>query len=230
MAAIIEARGKAIKQISLRFNGTQILELASGLLPRGILLSQNPEIVFVESDLTEMIQQKQQLVQQLIGDRPNLHFLAIDATNSEDFRPLNKYFQPDRPVTILCEGLLMYLTFAEKRQVFANVREILQTYGGVWITSDFITKTGAGQLRQRDPTLQQINQNIVSSTGRAFSENEFDDLDHARQFAQEQGFQTEEFSMLEVINQLSCLSALGLDLDRAQALLAATPVFALTYC
>jgi hypothetical protein len=60
------------------------------------------------------------------------------------------------------------------------------------------------------------------------SQFEFEDLDHARQFAQEQGFQIEEFSMLEVINQLSCLSALEIDLDRAKTLLAATPIFALT--
>jgi hypothetical protein len=61
------------------------------------------------------------------------------------------------------------------------------------------------------------------------SQFEFEDLDHARQFVQEQGFQIEEFSMLEVIDRLSCLSELGIDLDRAKALLAAPPVVALTH-
>lgn len=143
VAALIEARYKTIEQVRSQFNTTQILELASGLLPRGMLLSQNPEITFIESDLSGMIQRKQQFVQQLIGERSNLHFLVIDATHSLNSLSLNNYFQPNRPVTILCEGLLMYLTFAEKQQVFANVRELLQTYGGVWITSDFTTKAGA---------------------------------------------------------------------------------------
>jgi O-methyltransferase involved in polyketide biosynthesis len=227
MAALIEARYKAIEQVSARFNHTQILELASGLLPRGMIRSENPEVAFIESDLSEMIQQKQQMVRHLIGDRPNLHFLAINATDDLHLPELNQYFQPDRPVTILCEGLLMYLTLSEKQRVFANVRVILQAYGGVWITSDFTTKA-MGQMRQRDPTIRKIFQKIASSTGRTFAENEFDDLDHAKQFAQAQGFKVEIFSMVEVLDQLKCLSVLGIDLDRVKAMLSATPVFTLT--
>lgn len=110
-----------------------------------MILSQNPAIAFVESDLPEMLHQKQQLVHRLIGNRSNLHFLEINATHHLNSRLLNSYFQPDKPVTLLCEGLLMYLTFIEKQQVCTNVREILQTFGGVWITSDFTTKAGVGQ-------------------------------------------------------------------------------------
>ena len=227
-AALVEARYKTIEQVVTRFNGTQIIELASGLLPRGMIRTQNPDVTFIESDLPGMIHQKQQLVQQLIGKRPNLHFLEIDATSRPNPLPLTGYFQSEKPVMILCEGLLMYLTFAEKQQVCANVREMLLPYGGVWITSDFTTKAGAGQMRQNDPALRQVNQKISSWTGRSFTENEFDDLDHAKQFALEQGFRVEAFSMLKVIDQLSCVSALGIDLERARLMLAATPVFALT--
>ncbi len=227
-AALVEARYKTIEQVVTRFNGMQILELASGLLPRGIIRTQNPDVTFIESDLPGMIHRKQQLVQQLIGSHPNLHFLEIDATSRPNPLPLTGYFHSEKPVTILCEGLLMYLTFAEKQQVCANVREMLQAYGGVWITSDFTTKAGAGQMRQNDPALRQVNQKISSWTGRSLTENEFDNLDHAKQFALEQGFRVEAFSMLEVIDQLSCVSVLGIDLERTKPLLAATPVFALT--
>ena len=228
VAALIEARYKTIEQVRTQFKATQILELASGLLPRGMLLSQNPEITYIESDLPEMVQRKQQLVQQLIGERFNLHFLVFNATDSLNCLSLNDYFQPDKPITILCEGLLMYLTFAEKQQVFANVRELLQTYGGVWITSDFTTKGGSSQLQQSVSGLRQLNQKIGSSTGRTLPENEFDDLDHAKQFAQKQGFRVEEFNMLDVIDQLRCLSALGIERDFAKVLLTVTPVVALT--
>ena len=34
----------------------------------------------------------------------------------------------------------MYLTLEEKQRVFNNVRELLQVYGGVWITHDLTTK------------------------------------------------------------------------------------------
>jgi len=44
-------------------------------------MSCDPNIIFIESDLPTMIRCKQQLVQQLVGERPNLHFLEIDATS-----------------------------------------------------------------------------------------------------------------------------------------------------
>jgi len=121
----------------------------------------------------------------------------------------------------------MYLSFQQKQQVLVNVREILQTYGGVWITSDFTTKE-AGRMLQNDSALQQVNQKIASSTGRRFADNEFDDLNHAKKFAQEQGFQVAEFSMLDVIDQLQSVSVLKINLDDLRGMLAVTPVFALT--
>ena len=83
-------------------------------------------------------------------------------------------------------------------------------------------------MRQNDPALRLVNQKISSLTNRSLTENEFDHIEHAKQFVLEQGFRVEEFSMLEVIDQLHCISVLGIDLERAKPLLAATPVFALT--
>ena len=230
LAVLVEGRYKAIEQVRSQFHTTQILELASGLLPRGMILSQQKEITFIESDLPAMIQQKQQLAQQLVGERPNLHFLTIDATSNLNSLRLNDYFQSDQPITILCEGLLMYLTFAEKQQVFANVREILQTFGGVWITPDLSTKVGAEKIGQDSSASQQTAQKFASLIGRTVTdvtENLFIDLDHAKQFVQEQGFQIEEKSALLVLDQLKCLSALGIERDIAQKLLTTIPVFVL---
>lgn len=163
-----------------------------------------------------------------MGERSNLHFLAIDATDNLNYHALSDYFQPAKPVTLLCEGLLMYLTFPQKQQVFANVREILQTYGGVWITSDFTTKE-AGRMLQKDSALRQVNQKISSWTGRRLTDNEFENLAQAKQFAHAQGFQVvEEFSMLNVVNQLESVSALKLNLDYVREMLAAPPILALT--
>jgi hypothetical protein len=123
---------------------------------------------------------------------------------------------------------MMYLTLAEKQRVFANVREILQAYGGVWITSDISTKATLEQAGRNNPAFEAFNQKISSLTGRSFADNQFDDLDDAKRFVQEQGFQAEEFSMLEVFDQLKSLSTLGIDLNRGKAMLTAYPIFALT--
>ncbi|MBW4523286.1 MAG: class I SAM-dependent methyltransferase [Scytolyngbya sp. HA4215-MV1] len=228
LAAIVEGRYKAIEYVRSQFHATQILELASGLLPRGMILSQQPEITFIESDLLAMIHQKQQLAQQLIGDRPNLHFLDIDATTTLNSSRLSAYFHVDQPVTVLCEGLMMYLTFAEKRQVFANMREILQTFGGVWITPDLTTKVGADQMGRNSAAFEPVNQKISSLTGRLVAENEFADLDQARQFVREQGFQLDEFSMLEVLDQLESLSTLKIERDIAKVMLSTIPIFVMS--
>ncbi len=96
---------------------TQVLELASGLLPRGMTLSYNPNITFIETDLPAIIGCKRQLVQQLIGERPNLHFVELDATESSNqFLKSTEHFTAGQPVIILCEGLLTHLTLPEKQQ------------------------------------------------------------------------------------------------------------------
>jgi O-methyltransferase involved in polyketide biosynthesis len=86
-----------------------------------MILSSNPDITFVESDLAVMLLQKQQLVHQVMDgsfgvmqstNRTNHHFAAIDATDTLNSLSLDEYFQPYQPVTVLCEGLLMYLTLA----------------------------------------------------------------------------------------------------------------------
>lgn len=225
----VEGRYKAIEQVRTQFHTTQILELASGLLPRGTILSQSSEITFIESDLPAIIQQKQQLVQQLVGERSNLHFLKIDATRDLSSSRLQNYFQRDRPVTILCEGLLMYLSFAEKQQVFTNVREILQTFGGVWITPDLIvTKKEDIEKMRQDPAASQQMNKFERFVGRPLMEDVFTDPDQVKQFVQEQGFQMEAFNTSEILDQLECLSALEIDRNLAKEILKTIPVFALT--
>jgi len=228
-AVILEARYKAINQMMKQYPFTQILELASGFLPRGLTLSADPQITFIESDLPVMVRNKEQLAQQLVGTRPNLHFLEIDATSRPN--PLfqcNAYFKAEQPVLALCEGLLMYLTMDEKIQVCANVRELLQQYGGVWITPDFTSTMGLRESQQENPALQQQLQTLTKLTGRSLSDNAFASLDEVRQFAHEQGFRLSEYSMLNVIKELSCLTPLHIDPETARKMLTTQAVFALT--
>src|SRR5262245_31728302 len=228
-AVILEARYKAINQMMSEYPMTQILELASGFLPRGLTMSADPQITFIESDLPAMIRNKEQLAQQLVGDRPNLHFLEIDATSHPN--PLlqcSAYFKAEQPILILCEGLLMYLTIDEKVRVCANVRELLQHYGGVWLTPDFTSTMGLRQSQQDNPSLQQQLQTLTKLTGRSLSDNAFASLDEAQQFVHEQGFRLVEYSMLNILKELSCLTPLHIDSETARRMLTTQAVFALT--
>ncbi len=220
----LEARYKAINRVIGQYQIVQILELASGLLPRGLFMSSDPNITFIESDLLTIIRCKQKLVQQLIGERPNLHFLEIDVTSSSQFFKSSNYLKAGQPVMIICEGLLMYLTLSEKQRVCANVREVLSSYGGVWITSDFTFISG---LRQNDPVYLEQVKTGIEFTGRS-PDNDFQTLDQARQFVYEQGFRVAEHSVLDVMNQLSCLEILNLNTEVVRKMLADQYVFALT--
>ncbi|BBD69367.1 hypothetical protein NIES4072_33020 [Nostoc commune NIES-4072] len=229
LTARIEARYKAINQVIAQYQITQVLELASGLLPRGLLMSSNPNITFIESDLPKMISCKQQLIQQLVVERPNLYFLEIDATNHpSEFWKSTPLLKAGQPVMILCEGLLTHLTLLEKQLVCANVREILHSYGGVWITPDFIDTGSLVRSQQDDSDLQKLLQTGTNLTGRSLVNNNFGTLDQARQFVYEQGFRVTEHSMLNVIDELSCLEILGIDPEVVRRMLAAQSVFALT--
>lgn len=229
LTARVEARYKAINQVIAQYQITQVLELASGLLPRGLFMSSNPNIVFIESDLPRMISCKQQLIQQLVGERPNLHFVEIDATSRpSEFWKSTPLLKAGQPVMILCEGLLTHLTLAEKQLVCANVREILHSYGGVWITPDFIDIGSLVRSQQDDSGLEKLLQTGTNLTGRSLVNNNFGTLDQARQFVYEQGFRVTEHSMLNVIDELSCLEILGIDPEAARRMLAAQSVFALT--
>src|SRR5262249_45684894 len=55
---ILESRYKAINKVAEKYSFKQILELASGFLTRGLEFTVNPEIIFIESDLHQMIEHK----------------------------------------------------------------------------------------------------------------------------------------------------------------------------
>ena len=89
------------------------------------------------------------------------------------------------------EGLLRYLTFEEKALVARNVREILQRYGGWWITPDvhLISST----RRQTTEYRQQERETL----GRSLEANYFEDLDHAQRFFEGLGFAVESRPLFE---------------------------------
>lgn len=202
LAALFEARYKAVDWAIAQSESKQIVELASGLLPRGMVMSQNPDMIFVESDLPTMIHLKQQLVARIIGEPSNLFFHAIDAASQPSQLPVSTdYLRESEPVTLLCEGLLQYLTMSEKKQLFANIREMLSYYGGVWITPDLATKQNQLQIEEHSTPSQRLHQSIINTTGRSLVDNSFKDRAEIKQFVSEQGFQVEECSLLDIVDR-----------------------------
>ncbi|MGB6299376.1 MAG: hypothetical protein WBF90_24790, partial [Rivularia sp. (in: cyanobacteria)] len=152
-----------------------------------------------------------------------------DATSQPTQFPLNaNYLDSQKPITVVCEGLLMYLTLEEKQQVFINVRELLEIYGGVWITHDLTTKENLSHRWKVSPSWHKFEETVNKMTETSITDTHFDNFEHIQQFAAEQGFEVKSYSLLDVFEQLTCLQPLEINQDKAKSILADSSVFALT--
>ena len=190
-APVFEARFRAVSRVVAEKGATQVLELASGLSPRGMDLARQG-IVYVETDLAESITRKREIVTAVLGAVPeNLHLCAANAIDRSQLLECCSSFVTGRPIAVTTEGLLRYLTFDEKALVARNVHEILERYGGWWITPDAHLRS----LTQRQTTDYQ--QKERETLGRSLDANYFDDLDHAQRFFEGLGFAIESCPLFE---------------------------------
>jgi O-methyltransferase involved in polyketide biosynthesis len=192
-ASFFEARFRAVSHVVAEKNAAQVLELASGLSPRGMELAQQG-IVYVEADLEDSIAMKRDIVMAILGSVPaNLHLRAASVLDRAQLRECCSHFVAGRPVAVTTEGLLRYLTFEEKAQLARNVLEVLRSYGGWWITTDIHLKSSfAGQSAEQ-------KQRETEHLGRSLDSNYFESLDHARGFFENCGFGVEARPLAEGI-------------------------------
>jgi O-methyltransferase involved in polyketide biosynthesis len=195
-APFFEARFKAVSRILVERHATQILELASGFSPRSL----DPAfrgVTYIEVDLPKMIGHKLALVTTLLGAvPPGLKFCGASVLNRGELTEGLAQFRKE-PVAVTAEGLLRYLSFDEKAQLAENVRAILQTYGGVWITPDIHLRKWAPERSRHGG----VDWNFAEQLGRDIHPNYFDDFAHARSFFEGCGFQVEERPLLDGVRQ-----------------------------
>jgi O-methyltransferase involved in polyketide biosynthesis len=175
-APFFEVRYKSIAAAILKSGVKQVLELASGLALRGLTFTRDPEMVYVETDLEGVTEEKQALNATLAkthGFTPpgNLHLTVANALDPAQLREATRPFRQGEPVAIITEGLLPYLSAEELEAVAGNVRSLLQEAGGLWITPDFMVKT---QIENIPESLQRFRRAIADATGRMLHHNAFD--------------------------------------------------------
>ncbi|WP_336027674.1 class I SAM-dependent methyltransferase [Acinetobacter pittii] len=84
----------------------QVLEIACGLSPRGWWFRQHyPSIIYRELDLPDMAQTKQNALQQIEKNAPEI--LSVDLF-TEAFAQAFEVFDPNRPLVVISEGLINY--------------------------------------------------------------------------------------------------------------------------
>jgi len=197
-AAYFEARFRAVNHILEELGATQVLELAAGFSPRGMDFAQRG-VVYVEADLADLVALKREVVIAILGSVPEgLHLCAARLIDRAQLLACCSPFVAERPAAVTTEGLLRYLTFEEKTDLAANVREILRRYGGWWVTPDIHLRSWA---QQQNPA---HHQSELETLGRDLHANYFADLDHAWEFFEGCGFAVDSRPLLEgVRDQIS---------------------------
>ena len=220
LAVELEARYKLTDKFLVEEAITQVIELASGFLSRGLeFCKRNQKAKYLELDLPQVMQLKTECFKDWLWQNniKNLKFVAGNALNAYSF--CNKRyigFDQQEKVAVINQGLLRYLTFEEKSIVAENVKKILQKHGGVWITGDF---TPAKFIKNQNANLKDFNKSISELTDRN-NLPRFKDLGHVKNWLDERGFTVEIHEFAEAIPLLTSPQNLSIPKEKVEELLA----------
>ncbi|MFT3824449.1 MAG: class I SAM-dependent methyltransferase [Chitinophagaceae bacterium] len=207
-----ENRYRTIDALLNDLQPANILELSAGFSFRGLSMAQHSTVNYVDTDLPELIDSKQQLVQQLIIAcniqlKGSLQTKSLNVLDQNTFTDLVSQF-PEGPLTIVNEGLLMYLGVEEKKKLCAIIRKLLLQRGGQWVTADIYIKKSAYGVDLEENTdvfTERFNEFLDAHR---IEDNKFDSFEAATAFFEECGFVISR--KLEVVtgSQLSALKML----------------------
>ena len=181
----------------------QVLELASGLSPRGFIACADPHVEYVELDLPDEMSLKRKVVDELhrrqgTARYSNHHPEQGSVTYANDMRATDLYFSRE-PVFIITEGLLRYLNWKDKEKLAKNVRRIMESHrGSIWMTPDIHILSEV----ESSPEMRAHYERTNKEWGFDFKPNLFRDFDHAREFFRGFGFVVQERSIADMADRL----------------------------
>ncbi len=183
-----ESRYWSIDQLLKQTDNRNILELSSGYSLRGLdLCVKDKSTHYIDTDLPEVVALKQSMITNLqLGKdvQGKFELLPLNAMDAAAFNEVIKRFE-DGPLTIVNEGLLMYLGTEEKKQLCSTIQNTLKQRGGCWITADIYVRRSEEEMASMPKSKSEANfleqHNI--------EKNKFESYEAARAFFEEQGFE-----------------------------------------
>ena len=212
----LEARYLSVNRILRDLaSGWAIVEVASGLSPRGLEWLKNCPL-YIETDLPDMLRIKKLVLEEVIVKNGYFSDLqhklrTLNAMDYMDWERLGgEFFSGEKMnIAVVHEGLASYLSQAEKNVLRDNIHRFLTAFAseGIWITPDFYTY-GKGQ---KTWAINLINSRIESRTGRKY--HHFPGDEQVAAYLQSGGFDASCYGSSMIFDQLSCLRRLDLDKD-----------------
>jgi O-methyltransferase involved in polyketide biosynthesis len=211
-APILEARYKSIVNLISKQGIRQVLELASGFSLRGLAMTENPGITYVDTDLEDLNAVKMKLIADLrakyaIADTGNYHVVTANALDLPPLQSASLQFRRDQPIAIVNEGLIIYFSVAERGLLARNIHTLLDDFGGVWITPDFSVKTDA---KDQTPGRRRFRQAVTGLTERTCMSAAFETDAQMDEFFAEFGFRAELHYQMDEAPNLASMEALAL--------------------
>jgi hypothetical protein len=108
---------------------TQVVEVASGLSPRGWRFTQRygEEITYIETDLPEMVERKQRALERMGAQH---RVMALDALEEDGLAKLADELDRGSGLAIVTEGLLGYLPTDAVDGLWRRFATVLSGFGG----------------------------------------------------------------------------------------------------
>ena len=212
-APMFEARYKSITQLVRECGASQVLELASGYSLRGLDLTRDSSLRYVETDLRDVVATKVDLLEDVrrrhgIAPSP-LHVVTVaDVLDVDQLRTAAASFDRGRPLMVLCEGLVGYLTREETGRLTTNVHGLLSEFpGGWWLVPDFAFRS---EIRDLPPERIRLREAITGITQRQLDASAFEDGDDLASFLRRVGFDMTVCSQVDKTPSFSTVAALDL--------------------
>lgn len=203
MSLLFRARYHCINAVVAAQTKPQVLEVASGISPRGLHWSrEHPGTVYIESDLPTLMREKAKIIRNTIqadtvARRGVLHCCGIDALDLASLQHALEYTDPQAGLVIVTEGLLLYFSTEEMQQFLTNMHTILaQRPQAVWV-ADFVTQKNLTEMFTSHRSVAVAVKNVFASTQReVVSANPFTDDDCVHSLLAEYGLKITSQSLL----------------------------------
>ncbi|MBI2138106.1 hypothetical protein HYU13_00820 [Candidatus Woesearchaeota archaeon] len=225
LKSILEGRHLAIDYALEAEGNPHVMELASGLSPRGLYFTRwDSGLVYIETELEGLLQIKREIVTgirkaELLEGRaatPNYHLSPLNVVDRSQFMEAVKPYassKKDRPLAIVHAGLFPYLDKEEQKKMRDNVAEALRTYSpnGMWITPDLVID----EKELKSNLLMRLLMKLIEiKTGRKFTF--FESEEETEKFLAEGGFTKQTIPSAYLADRLSCVDILKLNREQVR--------------
>lgn len=161
----------------------QVLEIASGLSPRGWNFRKKfPDIDYRELDLPDMAKVKTQALKQIDANSPEV--LSVDLFTA-DFEQAFHVFDPNRPLVVISEGLINYFN----KDMLLQLLQAIYRYGQNFKELHYLTDIYPEPVKNKLANFIWASSKLLKWMSKSAFSFHFIDPQQAQDFFQQAGFE-----------------------------------------